>query len=624
MPRVISLFAGFALAVGLFLFSVSPHTAFAQSENVVWLAHGSGDDVVQIPDLDMGVFLVARIHGNPFGSHFAVTSYDKLGNYTYLLANTTESYAGIVPFNFDAYDMTDVSEGILEIKAEGAWSIEVITLSTLVSAPSNQLIAGLGDFTGYVKGSSLTATIYGNEALSHFAVFAIGIDKDQGDGDLLVNTTSLYNGRVRLPSNKEGFVLIVKASDAWIMGFDKNDFDNTFDTRSVALQANPYSPFKGESAKPTATPTIAGSASTQPSVGTVNRDANLRSGPGTTYAIAGSAKNGDTVTIVGENADGSWLELADDKWVAAFLVDRKVDSSLTLVATPSVIKNAHLTPTATLANPSPASATALFTTTAISDTNLRTGPGIANNVAGTISTGDVLFVIGQNGAGDWLKLEDGNWIAASFVDEVPTSLPVLGAVSAPIRATPTVTPRVVATRAPVAIVTSVASSASLITPLAELNLEALVVQPGDLPIGVNAAQVLDVAPGMFDGMAIADQTLIQQLSVSDEQAGGIAIFLYESIFDANEAYRFIESGMSTNLEEVSSIGEKAIVTFMEKQVIKVQGNSLEVGSDSSDLLFSRCHAVVHIRISVDGLTKTKIEAYAKRLDKRLAPVVCGS
>jgi len=75
---------------------------------------------------------------------------------------------------------------------------------------------------------------------------------------------------------------------------------------------------------------------------------------------------------------------------------------------------------------------------------------------------------------------------------------------------------------------------------------------------------------------------------------------------------------------VSSIGEKAIVTFMEKQVIKVQGNSLEVGSDSSDLLFSRCHAVVHIRISVDGLTKTKIEAYAKRLDKRLAPVVCGS
>lgn len=55
-------------------------------------------------------------------------------------------------------------------------------------------------------------------------------------------------------------------------------------------------------------------------VGTVNKSANLRGGPGTAYAVVGSAKAGDTVAIVGTNADGSWLKLAENKWIAAFLV----------------------------------------------------------------------------------------------------------------------------------------------------------------------------------------------------------------------------------------------------------------------------------------------------------------
>jgi Bacterial SH3 domain len=54
---------------------------------------------------------------------------------------------------------------------------------------------------------------------------------------------------------------------------------------------------------------------------TVNTVANLRAGPGTDYALVGSAAVGDVVEVVGQNADGTWLILADGAWVAAFLID---------------------------------------------------------------------------------------------------------------------------------------------------------------------------------------------------------------------------------------------------------------------------------------------------------------
>lgn len=58
----------------------------------------------------------------------------------------------------------------------------------------------------------------------------------------------------------------------------------------------------------------------QTRTGTVAQNANLRAGPGTTFAIVGRATTGQEVSIVGQNADGSWYELADDQWIAAFLV----------------------------------------------------------------------------------------------------------------------------------------------------------------------------------------------------------------------------------------------------------------------------------------------------------------
>lgn len=51
-----------------------------------------------------------------------------------------------------------------------------------------------------------------------------------------------------------------------------------------------------------------------------NRNSNLRAGPGTDFEIVGRVEAGDTVNVVGENADGTWLQLDNGNWIAEFLV----------------------------------------------------------------------------------------------------------------------------------------------------------------------------------------------------------------------------------------------------------------------------------------------------------------
>ncbi len=162
-------------------------------------------------------------------------------------------------------------------------------------------------------------------------------------------------------------------------------------------------------------------------------------------------------------------------------------------------------------------------------------------------------------------------------------------------------------------------------PLSELDLEPLLIQPGDLPAGFSGAQVKDVAPNMFDDLSAAENTIDQRFERGGDTAGGVTVFLYDSTSEIEEAYALLMSieadyvvlltgGM--NIQTVTGVGEQAIVSVLS---FSVGGFALE----SSDLAFIRCNAVVHIRMAgvVDIDT---IKAYAKRLDSRLEPVVCQS
>ncbi|MFZ1769002.1 MAG: hypothetical protein WAU00_07380, partial [Caldilinea sp.] len=62
-------------------------------------------------------------------------------------------------------------------------------------------------------------------------------------------------------------------------------------------------------------------AAAAPGAPIANRDANLRGGPGTGYVVVGGVDAGDALTIVARNSAGDWFQLADEAWLAAFLVD---------------------------------------------------------------------------------------------------------------------------------------------------------------------------------------------------------------------------------------------------------------------------------------------------------------
>lgn len=110
------------------------------------------------------------------------------------------------------------------------------------------------------------------------------------------------------------------------------------------------------------TPVTLYSQSEFPTTGTVVKNSNLRAGPGTSFAIVGSAKTGQIVTIVEKNDAGSWYHLDSGEWIAAFLVKlgttAQPAANSANTATPSATQPVTATVAAPTATPVPAQPTA--------------------------------------------------------------------------------------------------------------------------------------------------------------------------------------------------------------------------------------------------------------------------
>ena len=175
--------------------------------------------------------------------------------------------------------------------------------------------------------------------------------------------------------------------------------------------------------------------------------------------------------------------------------------------------------------------------------------------------------------------------------------------------TPTETPTQMPTQTPV--------------PLADLNFEQIMIQEGDLPAGYSGAQIRDRVPEMFDSLPEPQNEAYQQIAHKDEAAGGVSIILYDSHEDLKAAYNEIVDGMkfeedseSIDVETIAldEVGEQATACSVETSVL---GQTFE----SLDLVFLRCQAIAHIRMT-DTTNLDYGLSYAQRLDERLQPMVC--
>lgn len=159
---------------------------------------------------------------------------------------------------------------------------------------------------------------------------------------------------------------------------------------------------------------------------TINTGAlNVRSGPGVAFGKVAVVYNGQTVNLLGRNADGSWVKIklynGVEGWVNATLVTPSVAiSSLAVLATTST---AHV---------------------AAGNLNVRSGPGVTYSSIAVAGNGDALTLLGRNSAATWVKvrLASGTegWVNATLISTgvAIASLPVLDS-GAPSSAEPSAT-----------------------------------------------------------------------------------------------------------------------------------------------------------------------------------------
>jgi hypothetical protein len=186
------------LLAGLDLPSIDPWGGMPRGEvaqvlhNLLWFAprdpitfSGSGDDVVPV---SKGVGpVVAHITGNASAAYFGVTGYNSQQQMLDLLVNETDPYDGIRPVDFDVGDQTTV----FEVKATGAWTIELRSPGSIRSLNYGDSISGSGD-----------------EVVRLLGVIGYG-----DSWDLLVNETDEYDGRVLVEPGV--IVLDIRATGPW-------------------------------------------------------------------------------------------------------------------------------------------------------------------------------------------------------------------------------------------------------------------------------------------------------------------------------------------------------------------------------------------------------------------------
>jgi uncharacterized protein YgiM (DUF1202 family) len=143
---------------------------------------------------------------------------------------------------------------------------------------------------------------------------------------------------------------------------------------------------------------------------------NVRSGPGVGYSVVTWVQQGQTLHLLGRNANSSWVQVrtasSQQGWVNASLIQANVAiSSLPVVDATGAV------------------ATAVVATGAL---NVRSGPGVGYSVVTWVQQGQTLHLLGRNANSSWVQVRTPNnrtgWVNAAFIQANVAigSLPVTG------------------------------------------------------------------------------------------------------------------------------------------------------------------------------------------------------
>ena len=146
------------------------------------------------------------------------------------------------------------------------------------------------------------------------------------------------------------------------------------------------------------------------------RRVNVRSGPGTQYAIIGQLNSGNEVRITGRsNDDSDWLRIdfqGSDGWLAYFTVTVFGDVNRLDIVAPREDQSSLPTRSAPTSI-APEALSNVFVT-AYRRVNVRNGPGSDYSSIGNLEAGTRADVIGRSNDDEWLQIDFGGksgWVA---------------------------------------------------------------------------------------------------------------------------------------------------------------------------------------------------------------------
>jgi hypothetical protein len=158
----------------------------------------------------------------------------------------------------------------------------------------------------------------------------------------------------------------------------------------------------------------------------------------------------------------------------------------------------------------------------------------------------------------------------------------------------------------------------------ERDLEALLFQPGDLPTGATADRIDDPTPLNFVNDPPATSMAGRRFERDGRGAGSVAVLLYASPADAEQAYGRLTTSVRDDAASSGSpaqaepgLGDRAM-----RARLSLRSSTYGPGQVAV-VVFARCHALVDIRLNEwTGLALDAALGYAKRLDQRLVAAVC--
>jgi hypothetical protein len=155
------------------------------------------------------------------------------------------------------------------------------------------------------------------------------------------------------------------------------------------------------------------------------------------------------------------------------------------------------------------------------------------------------------------------------------------------------------------------------------NLEALLLQPGDLPDTVEGESLDNPTPPNFANDPPATAMVGQRLTRAGRNAGSVSLLYYTNPSDLAQAYQQLTANpdpfaaQATVMEPRTDIGDTAVTARL------TLASSTYGPTYTAIVIFARCHAIVDIRLNEQiDLTLDTAMAYAKRLDGRIAAVMC--